>query len=76
MVLLGMVNNTYSIETKPTNTMPFKKVINGKQYPYETMELTEDDRYDHDGYYRRLQASGAIIKSPPRKIREAYKTRK
>ena len=76
MVLLGMVNNTYSIETKPTKPMPFKKVINGKQYPYETMELTEDDRYDHDGYYRWLQASGAIIKSPPSKIREAYKTRK
>ena len=56
--------------------MPFKKVINGKQYPYETMELTEDDRYYHDGYYRWLQASGAIIKSPPSKIREAYKIRK
>ena len=50
-----------------------KKVINGKQYPYENMELTEDDRYDHDGYYRWLQAGGAIIKSPPNKIREAYK---
>ena len=48
-----------------------KQIIEGKEYPYETMELTQDDRYDYDGYYRFLQASGALIKSQPNMLREA-----
>lgn len=48
-----------------------KQIIEGEEYPYETMELTQDDLYDYDGYYRFLQASGALIKSQPNMLREA-----
>ncbi|CAH3185769.1 unnamed protein product, partial [Porites lobata] len=47
-----------------------RQLINGEEYPYETLELTRDDRYDYDGYYRFLQASGAFIKSQPNMLRE------
>lgn len=47
-----------------------KQIIQGEEYPYETLELTQDDRYDYDGYYRFLQASGALIKSQPNMLRE------
>lgn len=47
-----------------------RQLIEGEEYPYETLELTQDDRYDYDGYYRFLQASGALIKSQPNMMRE------
>lgn len=48
-----------------------KQIVQSEEYPYETLELTQDDRYDYDGYFRWLQASGARIKSQPNMVREA-----
>ena len=77
-VLLAIVDSKSFNGTK--NYYPFsflkakikyiRQKVQGEEYPYETLELTQDDRYDYDGYYRFLQASGALIKSQPNMMRE------
>ena len=70
-VILGIVNNAgfngtghrYPFAFEKGKIKYIKQIIQGEEYPYETLELTADDRYDGDGYYRFLQASGALIKS-------------
>ena len=47
-----------------------KQIVEGEEYPYETLELTGDDRNDYVGYFRWLQASGALIKGAPNMVRK------
>ena len=63
--------NYYPFSFLKTKIKYIKQIIEGEECPYETLELTRDDWYDSDGYYRFLQASGALIKSQPNMLREA-----
>ena len=77
-VIVGIVDSKSFNGTK--NYYPFsflkakiktiRQLVQGEEYPYETLTLTQDDRYDYDGYFRFLQASGAFIKSQPNMMRE------
>ena len=43
------------------NVATIKQLVRGEEYPYETLELQhDDDSKDLRGYYRFLQASGAL----------------
>ena len=45
------------------NVSTIKQLVNGEEYPYETLELQHaDDSKDLRGYYRFLQASGAFCR--------------
>ena len=61
-------NYPYAFLTQKIKTV--KQIVEGEEYPYETLELTGDDRNDYVGYFRWLQASGALIKSQPNMVRK------
>ena len=45
------------------NVSTIKQLVNGEEYPFETLELVhDDDSKDLRGYYRFLQASGALCR--------------
>ena len=78
-VILGIVRNSafngtghrYPFTFEKGKVKTIRQKVQGEEYPYETLELTGDDRYDNDGYFRFLQASGALIKSQPNMVRRA-----
>ena len=45
------------------NASTIKQLVNGEEYPYETLQLVHnDDSKDLRGYYRFLQASGVLCR--------------
>ena len=48
-----------------------KQLVRGEEYPYETLELQHDgDSKDQRGYYRFLQASGALCRGKGNMVRK------
>ena len=53
------------------NLATIKQLVRGEEYPYETLELQHDgDSKDQRGYYRFLQASGALCRGKGNMIRK------
>ncbi|PFX25939.1 putative uncharacterized transposon-derived protein F54H12.3 [Stylophora pistillata] len=56
----------------PSGVEHIKQIVNGEEYPYETLELnTDNGRKDKRGYYRFLEASGCLDRGSPNMIRFA-----
>ena len=53
------------------NLASIKQLVRGEEYPYETLELEHDgDSKDQRGYYRFLQASGALCRGKGNMVRK------
>jgi len=53
------------------NLASIKQLVRGEAYPYETLELQHDgDSKDQRGYYRFLQASGALCRGKGNMVRK------
>ena len=53
------------------NLATIEQLVRGEEYPYETLELQHDgDSKDLRGYYRFLQASGALCRGKGNMVRE------
>jgi len=53
------------------NISSIKQLVRGEEYPYETLELDHDgDEKDQRGYYRFLQASGALCRGKGNMVRK------
>ena len=53
------------------NLASIKQLVRGEEYPYETLELDHDgDEKDQRGYYRFLQASGALCRGKGNMVRK------
>ena len=53
------------------NISSIKQLVRGEEYPYETLELQHDgDSKDQRGYYRFLQASGALCRGKGNMVRK------
>ena len=53
------------------NLATIKQLVRGEEYPYETLELQHDgDSKDQRGYYRFLQASGALCRGKGNMVRK------
>lgn len=44
------------------NLSNIKQFIRGEEYPYKTLQLTQDDQSDSEGYHRFLEATGCFRK--------------
>ena len=68
VVLMKQTAFNGDITTNPFNFGKFnvstiKQLVNGEEYPYETLELNHDnDAKDLRGYYRFLQATGVLCR--------------
>jgi len=61
--------NPFSFEK--FNLASIKQLVRGEEYPYETLELKhDDDSKDQRGYYRFLQASGALCRGKGNMVRK------
>jgi len=53
------------------NLASIKQLVRGEEYPYETLELQHDgDSKDQRGYFRFLQASGALCRGKGNMVRK------
>lgn len=77
-MVVGMVLSTAFTGTLANDPFAFQKftlssikqTVNNEEYPYETLELNGgNDKLDNRGYFRFLQASGALCKSKGNMIR-------
>ena len=61
----------YPFSFKKFNLSSIKQMINGEDYPYETLELKHDgDDKDFRGYQRFLRASGCLCRGKGNMVRE------
>lgn len=56
--------NYYPFAFEKLGVTSIKQIIRGEEYPYETLELNQNDELkDFHGYFRFLQATGPLMKS-------------
>ena len=56
--------NYYPFAFQKFGVTSIKQIVRGEEYPYETLELNQNDQLkDNHGYFRFLQATGPMVKS-------------